>query len=74
MVGVAVGITASALGMLVGQAVVFLWLKYRLSKDSRQGTYQAVESEDKEGLPAYNAEALPAYVDDEDKKDVEEKA
>ena len=28
MVGVAVGITASAMGMLVGQAVVFLWMKY----------------------------------------------
>ena len=31
MVGVAVGITASAMGMLVGQAVVFLWMKYSRS-------------------------------------------
>lgn len=60
MVGVAVGITASAIGMLVGQAVVFLWLKYRRSGNTK---YEAVQSDDKEdSLPAYEDENLPAYT------------
>ena len=76
MIGVAVGITASAVGMLIGQAVVFLWLKFRRSGSNHQGVYEVVESEDKEeGLPAYDAEGLPAYTDMEDeKKQVEDQA
>ena len=76
MVGVAVGITASAIGMLVGQAVVFLWMKYRRTGNSQHGVYESVETEDKEGdLPAYDAQGLPAYIDLEDeKKAVENKA
>ena len=63
MVGVAVGITASAIGMLVGQAVVFLWLKYRRSGNA---TYDAVQTDDKEdSLPAYEDESLPAYTEGE---------
>ena len=76
MVGVVVGMTASAIGMLVGHCVVLLWLKYRRSGDKQQGVYESVESEDKEeGLPPYDASGLPAYayVDDE-KKEVEESA
>ena len=76
LVGVVVGMTASAIGMLVGQLVVFLWMKYRRS--GRQGAYEAVQSDDKEGLPAYEDEGLPAYAEDmavvvEDEK-VEDKA
>lgn len=60
MVGVAVGITASAVGMLVGQAIVFIWLKLR---GTRKPAYQPVQTDDKEdGLPAYEDEALPAYT------------
>jgi hypothetical protein len=63
IVGVAVGMTASAIGMLVGQAVVFLWMRYRRS--GRQGAYEAVQSEDKEdGLPSYVDEGLPAYTEE----------
>ena len=63
MVGVAVGITASAIGMLVGQAVVFLWMRYRRS--GREGSYEAVQSDDKEdGLPAYEDGGLPAYAEE----------
>lgn len=40
MVGVAVGITASAMGMLVGQAVVFLWMKYSKSFSERFQPFQ----------------------------------
>ena len=76
MIGVAVGITASAVGMLLGQAVVFLWLKFRRSGSTHQGVYEVVASEDKEdGLPAYDAEGLPAYTDVEgEKKQVEDQA
>ena len=75
MIGVAVGITASAVGMLLGQLVVFLWLKFRRSGSTRQGVYEVVESEDKEeGLPAYDAEGLPAYTDVDEKKQVEDQA
>ena len=76
MIGVAVGITASAVGMLLGQAVVFLWLKFRRSGSTHQGVYEVVGSEDKEdGLPAYDAEGLPAYTDVEgEKKQVEDQA
>ena len=76
MIGVAVGITASAVGMLIGQAVVFLWLKFRRSGSTHQGVYEAVAGDDKEGdLPAYDAEGLPAYTDVEDeKKQVEDQA
>ncbi|KAL8792466.1 MAG: hypothetical protein Q9195_004922 [Heterodermia aff. obscurata] len=73
MIGVAVGITASAVGMLIGQLVVLLWMKFRRSGSSQQGVYEVVESEDKEeGLPAYDADGLPAYTDVEgEKKQVE---
>ena len=76
MVGVAVGITASAVGMLVGQAVVVFWMRYRHSGNTQQAVYESVESEDKEeGLPPYDAAGLPAYayVDDE-KKETDEQA
>lgn len=76
MVGVAVGITASAIGMCVGQAVVFLWMRYRRSDNRQQGVYECVESEDKEeGLPPYDPACLPAYVyTDEEKEEADEKA
>lgn len=63
IVGVAVGMTASAIGMLVGQAVVFLWMRYRRS--GSQGAYAVVQSDDKEdGLPSYEDESLPAYTEE----------
>ena len=64
VVGVIVGMTASAIGMLLGQAVVFLWMKYRRS-GGRQGAYEVVQTDDKEdSLPAYDEEGLPAYTED----------
>ena len=74
MVGVAVGITASAIGMLVGQAIVFIWLKVR---GARKPAYEPVSGDDnKDGLPAYEDEGLPAYTEGEivlvaDEKEVE---
>lgn len=78
IVGVIVGMTASAIGMLVGQAVVFLWMRYR--RNGRQGSYEAVQNYDKEdALPAYeDQEGLPAYTEERvmvaEEKEVENKA
>ena len=76
MVGVVLGMTASAIGMLVGHCIVLLWLKFRRSGDKQQGVYESVDSEDKEeGLPPYDASGLPAYADvDDEKKETEESA
>jgi len=61
LIGVAFGMAASAIGMLVGQAVVFVWMKYR--GISRKGAYEPLDTDEKEAPPAYQdvqqtAEAL----------------
>lgn len=51
LAGIAFGVVASAVGMLVGQLVVFLWVKFR---PAREGAYERVEDlEEKDQLPAY---------------------
>ena len=61
LIGVAFGMAASAIGMLVGQAVVFVWTKYRGT--SRKAAYEPLDNDEKEAPPAYqdvqkSAEAL----------------
>ena len=51
LIGVAFGMAASAIGMLVGQAVVFLWMKYRGT--SRKAAYQPLDTDEKDAPPAY---------------------
>ncbi|KAI4170506.1 MAG: hypothetical protein LQ343_004883 [Gyalolechia ehrenbergii] len=52
LVGIVFGIAASAIGMLVGQVIVTIWL--RLRRNSNQTVaYERVETEEKEGLPKY---------------------
>ena len=51
LIGVAFGMAASAIGMLAGQAVVFLWMKYRGT--SREAAYEALDTDEKEAPPAY---------------------
>ena len=51
LIGVAFGMAASAIGMLVGQAVVFLWLKFRRTPET--GAYERIEIDEKEAPPAY---------------------
>ena len=70
LIGVAFGMAASAIGMLVGQAVIFLWMKFRRTPET--GTYVRVETDEKELPP-------PAYQDVESveamsEKEVEAKA
>ena len=50
LIGVAFGMAASALGMLVGQLVIFLWMRYR--KDEHV-VYEPVYTDEKDGLPVY---------------------
>ena len=52
LVGIAFGVTASAVGMLMGQLVVLLWTRYRRSSTS-EAAYEPLGSDEKEGLPAY---------------------
>ena len=52
LVGIVFGIAASAIGMLVGQVVVALWLRYR-ARSSSAVLYQRLEADEKEGLPKY---------------------
>ncbi|KAL6718808.1 hypothetical protein ACLMJK_003042 [Lecanora helva] len=54
LIGVAFGMAASAIGMLVGQAVVFIWMKLRRTPET--GAYERVETDEKEVPP-------PAYTD-----------
>lgn len=51
LIGVAFGMAASAIGMLVGQAVCFLWMKYRGT--SRKATYEPLATDEKDAPPAY---------------------
>lgn len=61
LAGIAFGVVASAVGMLVGQLVVFLWVKFR---PAREGGYERVEDVEKD-------DELPAYEDVE-ARDVKE--
>ena len=61
LIGVAFGMAASTIGMLVGQAVVFVWMKYRGT--SREAAYEVLDTDEKEAPPSYQdfpqgAEAL----------------
>lgn len=71
LIGVAFGMAASAIGMLVGQAVVFLWLKFRRSPEN--GAYERVEADEKEAPPAYQ-DVHGAGAEAINEKEVEAKA
>ncbi|KAE8348785.1 hypothetical protein BDV28DRAFT_77771 [Aspergillus coremiiformis] len=62
--GVLAGLAASAVGMLIGQVVVFLWQRYRRS-DRQESLEQGTTSE-KQGLMTETTDDLPpAYSDEE---------
>lgn len=70
VLGIFAGLTASAIGMLVGQAVVFLWMRYRRGSQPARST-SSLEQGDmsekavllvEEEIPN---EELPPYTDDE---------
>lgn len=51
LVGVALGVASSALGMLVGQFIVVLAKKFR--RNDREATYEPLDIDDKDAPPAY---------------------
>ncbi|PLB53621.1 hypothetical protein P170DRAFT_431445 [Aspergillus steynii IBT 23096] len=64
ILGVLAGLAASALGMLVGQVVVFLWQRYRRSGSKRSAEQGSVG--EKQGLMTEASDELPpAYSDEE---------
>ncbi|KAI9371370.1 hypothetical protein BJX61DRAFT_31138 [Aspergillus egyptiacus] len=64
MLGVLAGLTASAVGMLVGQFAVFLWRRYR--RTSRNEEMEQGSVDEKQGLMTESTSDLPpAYNDDE---------
>ena len=70
LIGIAFGMAASAIGMLVGQAVVFLWMKYRGT--SREAAYEALDTDEKEAPPAY--QDVPQGAEALTEKEVDAKA
>ena len=71
LIGVAFGMAASAVGMLVGQTIVFLWMKFRGNK--RETMYQRLETDEKDEPPAYQDVAAQS-VEVLSEKEVEAKA
>ena len=67
VLGVLAGLTASAVGMLVGQAVVFLWQRYRGTQPAEhKAAWEQGEACEKQGLMAesrYSEEVLPEYTE-----------
>lgn len=63
ILGVLAGLTASAVGMLVGQAVVYIWQRYRgTNRAERKAAWEDGEACEKQGLMSVSTspeEALP---------------
>lgn len=51
LIGVAFGLAASVVGMLGGQIIVYLWMKFRGTK--RQAAYERLDTDEKDAPPAY---------------------
>ena len=64
LIGVAVGMAASAIGLMVGQVLIFLWMKFRKTE---RVIYIPVDTDEKSGLPAY--EDVPTQVVIDGKED-----
>ena len=65
-IGAAVGFTASALGMAVGQLIVVLWTKFRRGGNH---AYERVETDEKEDLPPYEEVGILEILNE--KEDIE---
>lgn len=67
LLGIIGGLAASAIGMLVGQAIIYLW--FRTYRNGQRGPLRIYEQEivlideEQNGLLAENDEALPKYED-----------
>ena len=70
LIGVAFGMAASAIGMLVGQAVIFLWMRFRGQKGAK---YQRLETDEKDKPPKYEDLVVAEGVEVVSEKEVEAK-
>jgi len=71
LIGVAFGMAASAIGLLVGQAIIFLWMKFRRTPET--GAYERIDNDEKDAPPMYqDVQAVEAEAVSE--KEVEAKA
>ncbi|KAJ5947836.1 hypothetical protein N7466_000851 [Penicillium verhagenii] len=66
ILGVLAGLTASAVGMLVGQAVIFLWQRYRgTKKQEHKAAWESGNVCEKQGLMTESTEEyLPEYTEE----------
>ena len=71
LIGVAFGMAASAIGMRVRQAVIFLWMRFRGQKGAK---YQRLETDEKDEPPKYKDLAVAEGVEVVSEKEVEVKA
>ena len=64
--GVLAGLVASALGMLVGQIIVSLWMRYRRSNSRQENPHleQGTESEKQNLMIVLEDDLPPAYTDE----------
>lgn len=67
ILGVLAGLTASAVGMLVGQVVVFIWQRYRGTQPQEHtAAWEQGDACEKQGLMTESTEdVLPEYTEDE---------
>lgn len=70
ILGVLAGLTASAIGMLVGQAVVFLWQRYRgIKPREHTAAWEEGDSCEKQGLMTeHSEEVLAEYTEEQSQR------
>jgi len=65
VLGVLAGLTASAIGMLVGQAVIFLGQRYRGTKpQEHKAAWEQGDACEKQSLIAQSENVLPEYIEE----------
>lgn len=72
LIGIAFGMTASAIGMLVGQLVVLLWMRHR--RQAEAPVYERLDLDFKEEIPPPYEDAPSTNVEVVNEKEVEDKA
>ena len=69
VLGVLAGLAASALGMLVGQVVIFFWLRYRRSNAKQTTSVEQGTVSEKQGLMVDSSDEIPAQYTDDDSEE-----
>jgi hypothetical protein len=74
ILGILAGLTASAIGMLFGQAIVFLWMRYRRTTTRSDSTLEQGTASEKAVLMEEDLnEELPPYADDTEAENTDAK-